>query len=133
MIQIKVPKNVFNIKVACEGMEDQVDTVSKEDVLKHLERGTAAIVDVLARHSYDELHIKGSISIPFDMVEDGRLDALGDQKSVITYCKNYTCLASKRAARLLKQMGFNASAYEGGIEEWEKSGLPVEGSNVGKT
>lgn len=132
MIQIRVPKNVFNIKVACEDMEDQIDTVSKEDVLEHLERGTATVVDVLARHSYEELHIKGSISIPFDLVEEGKLDALRDQKNVITYCKNYTCLASKRAARILKQMGFNAFAYEGGIEEWEKSGLPVEGTQAGK-
>ena len=118
--------------MACKTMEDHVDTVSKEDVLIHLQKGTAIIVNVLARHSYDELHIKGSVSIPFDLVEDGRLDALGGQKSVVTYCKNYTCLASKRAARILKNMGYNASAYEGGIEEWEKFGLPVEGTKAGK-
>ncbi len=113
-------------------MEDLIDTVSKEDVLKFLEKGTAVIVNVLARHSYDEIHIKGSISIPFDLVEDGRLDALGDQINVVTYCKNYTCLASKRAASILKHKGYNASAYEGGIEEWEKAGLPVEGSRAPK-
>lgn len=109
-------------------MEEQVATVTKEDVLRHLENGTAAVVDVLARHAYDRIHIRGAISIPFDMVENGQLDALQGQMNIVVYCKNYTCLASKRAAIILTKKGFNASAYEGGIEEWEKSGLPTEGS-----
>lgn len=113
-------------------MEGQINILSKEEVLKHLENGTAIVIDVLARHSYDEIHIKGSVSIPFDKVEDGMLDALDGKKDVITYCKNYTCLASKRAARILMEMGYSASAYEGGIEEWEKSGYPVEGSKARK-
>ncbi len=113
-------------------MEEEIKVVTKEEVLKHLESGTAVVVDVLSKHSYDEIHIKGSVSIPFDLVEDGKLDALNGGKEVITYCKNYTCLASKRAARILNDMGINASAYEGGIEEWEKTGLPVEGSKTGR-
>lgn len=114
-------------------MEDQVNLVTKEEVLKHLENGTAVVVDVLARHSYGQVHIKGAVSIPFDMVEDGRLDAIFGKNDVITYCKNHTCLASKRAARILREKGYNAMAYEGGIEEWEKSGLPVEGSKTVKS
>ena len=113
-------------------MEEDIKVVTKEDVLRHLEKGTAVVVNVLAKHSYDEIHIKGSVSIPFDLVEDGKLDAIEGNKEVITYCKNYTCLASKRAARILQGKGFNAYAYEGGIEEWQKSGLPVEGTNSGK-
>ena len=113
-----------------KSMEAQVKIVSKEEVLKHLQNGTAVIVDVLARHSYDKAHIKGAVSIPFDMVEQGNLEPLAGKKDVVTYCKNYTCLASKRAARILKEKGFNASAYEGGIEEWETSGFPVEGNKA---
>ncbi len=111
-------------------MEDQIPVLSKEEVLKHLQEGTAVVINVLGRPAYDDVHIKGSISIPLDMVEDGRLDALGESKDVITYCKDSTCLASKGAARILRKHGYNASAYEGGIKEWLESGLPVEGFKV---
>lgn len=114
-------------------MEKEVTTVTKEDVMRHLQEGTAVIVDVLARHAFSQVHIKGAVSIPFDMVEDGNLDALGKKKNVVTYCKNHTCLASKRAARILNEMGYNASAYEGGIEEWVESGLPTEGTCSAKS
>lgn len=111
-------------------MEESIQIVSKEEVQKHLSNGTAAVVNVLAARAYDELHIKGSLSIPFDILENGELEALGGQKNVITYCKSYTCGASRRAARILKEKGYNAMAYEGGIDEWEQSGLPVEGTKA---
>lgn len=111
-------------------MVDEIRAVSKEEVLEHIRNGTAVVINVLARRAFDDLHIKGSISIPFDILEDGELDAIGSNKNVITYCKSYTCGASMRAARLLREKGLNAMAYEGGIDEWEQSGLPVEGNNA---
>lgn len=111
-------------------MEQEIVILTKQEVLNHIKNGTAVVVNVLARSAYDESHIKGSVSIPFDLLEEGELDALNGKKDVITYCKSYTCGASKRAALLLNGMGYNAMAYEGGIEEWEQSGLPVEGTKV---
>lgn len=108
-------------------MSEQVNILSKEEVLDHLKKGTAVVVNVLGKPDYEKIHIKGSVSIPLDLLEQGELEQLGDQKNVITYCKSYTCGASKNAAMILKEMGYNAMAYEGGIEEWELSGLPVEG------
>lgn len=111
-------------------MAEQITILTKEEVLNHLENGSAVVVDVLGRPDYDKVHIKGSVSIPLDLLEQGELEAIGDSKNVITYCKSYTCGASKNAAVILKGMGYNAMAYEGGIEEWENSGLPVEGTKV---
>jgi rhodanese-related sulfurtransferase len=113
-------------------MEEQIPTVTKEEVLEQIEKGTSVVINVLAKLSYDEVHIKGSISVPFDKVENGELDAIGSNKDVITYCKDQTCLASKGAARILRGYGYNASAYEGGMKEWLESGLPVEGSKAKK-
>ncbi len=111
-------------------MAEDIVILTKEEVLRHLKNDTAVVVNVLAKTAYDEVHIKGSVSIPFDILEDGELDGLNGKKNVITYCKSYTCGASKRAANILKDMGYNAMAYEGGIEEWEQSGLPVEGQKI---
>jgi rhodanese-related sulfurtransferase len=36
------------------------------------------------------------------------------------------CTASREAARDLAKKGFKVRAYEGGIEEWKKSGFPLE-------
>lgn len=113
-------------------MEEGIRFLTKEEVLEHITNGTAAVVNVLAKKAYDDLHIKGSVSIPFDILEAGELDALEGNKNVITYCKSYTCGASLRAAKLLKDMGLNAMAYEGGIDEWEESGYPVEGTKISK-
>lgn len=111
-------------------MENGVEILSKEEVLRHIENRTAVVVNVLGKTDYDKVHIKGSVSIPFDLLEQGELDALEGNQTVITYCKSYTCGASKSAARILKDMGLNAMAYEGGIEEWVQSGLPVDGNTV---
>lgn len=111
-------------------MEDGVEILSKEQVLQHIKQGTAAVVNVLGKSDYDRVHIKGSVSIPFDMLEAGELEALQGQKTVITYCKGYTCGASLTAARLLNEMGLKAMAYEGGLQEWKESGFPLEGTSV---
>lgn len=111
-------------------MAEQVRIVTKEEVYEHLKKGSAVVVDVLGKNEYDRIHIKGAVSIPLDILEQGELEALGDSKNVITYCKSYTCGASKNAATVLSGMGYNAMAYEGGIREWADSGMPVEGSEV---
>lgn len=111
-------------------MGDDVKTLSKDEVFLHIKNGTAAVVNVLGKRDYDKIHIKGSVSIPFDILEAGELGALKGQRTVITYCKGYNCGASLVAARLLNEMGLTAMAYEGGMEEWQESGLPVEGTSV---
>ncbi len=98
----------------------------KIDELKaKLGKKETIVVNVLDKEDYDALHIKGSISIPYEeMVAEGwkRLDK---GKEIITYCKNYLCSASREAAEFLQAKGFNVRAYEGGIEEWSKAGLPT--------
>lgn len=110
-------------------MADEIAILTKEEVLDHLKDGSAVVVNVLGKPDFDRVHIKGSVSIPLDLLEQGELEAIGEQKNVITYCKSLTCGASKNAARILKDMGYNAMAYEGGIQEWKDSGLPVEGTD----
>lgn len=113
-------------------MAGEIPVLSKEEVLRHINEGTAAVVNVLARRSYDELHIRGSVSVPFDLLEEGKLDAIGTHRRIITYCKDYTCGASMGAARILRDMGYESMVYEGGIKEWKESGFPVEGTESGR-
>ncbi|HVE11801.1 MAG TPA: rhodanese-like domain-containing protein, partial [Elusimicrobiota bacterium] len=83
------------------------------------------ILNVLAPESYKLGFIKGSKRIPLAELEE-RVGELDKSKEVVTYCANAGCDASRKAAELLAGEGFKVSAYEGGIEEWTKAGLPTE-------
>ncbi len=102
------------------------ETASKEQVLKSVESENTIIVNVLAEEAYREKHIKGSVSIPLSDLTGGEYQKLDRTKKIITYCAGYKCNASREAAAFLKDNGFSASAYEGGMKEWTESGLPVE-------
>lgn len=85
------------------------------------------IINALARSYYDDCHIKGSINVPLDDLED-YADKLDKNQEIIVYCAQYDCPVSRKAFRLLKMIGFtNVKAYEGGIVEWVQKGYPTEG------
>lgn len=112
--------------------EEAVPVIGKEELKLRMDRGSVTVVDVLSRKSFDDLHIKGSIWIPFDQIEMNGWEILDRKKAVVTYCANYNCSASKRAAAIIALHGYEVFAYEGGIQEWADSGLPVEGRLEGK-
>ena len=46
---------------------------------------------------------------------------------IIVYCKEKSCVASKKVTSALKMLNVpNVKIYEGGIVEWEENNLPVE-------
>ncbi|MEM3676445.1 MAG: rhodanese-like domain-containing protein, partial [Thermoplasmataceae archaeon] len=104
--------------------------LTKEEVLKLMNDPNFVILNVLSVAAYNDLHIRNSISMPFDILEMDAEKRLDKKKKYITYCASSSCGASKRAARLLIDKGFKAFAYEGGIKEWYESGLPVEGKGT---
>lgn len=102
-----------------------VPEIDWQDVLNFMQKG-ACVVNILSRQAYDNLHIKGSVWIPFDRLEsDGWMELSG--KVVITYCASMDCGASVTAAQILRDHGIEAYAYRGGIREWSDLGLAVEG------
>lgn len=116
--------------LATEGKASQyysdVKTITKEELSKKLADGEPVqVVNVLSSDYYKLGIIQGSKKIPLDEL-DGRIDELDKTKEVVTYCANSMCTASMQAARDLAAKGFNVRAYEGGIDEWKKAGLPVD-------
>lgn len=107
---------------------EKIPVVDKDDLLKMIDSDNTIILNVLASHAYEKLHIKNSISAPYDKLENGELDELGRGKKIVVYCASYNCGASRKAASLLREKGLDASAYEGGIKEWAESGFPTEGN-----
>lgn len=86
------------------------------------------VVNVLDKELYDDCHIKDSINIPFEIIEEQAAAVINKNAEIVVYCSNYQCSTSEYAARKLSDQGFtNVSVYEGGTAEWFQEGLPVEG------
>lgn len=86
------------------------------------------VINVLPKDAYNDCHIEGSISVPFDYLAQFVSDFDKDQP-IVVYCASYICSASRKAWKLLNQMGFtDVSAYEGGTAEWFQKGLPAQGA-----
>lgn len=86
------------------------------------------VINVLDPSLYNDAHIKGSVSVPLDKLEQSSRGWAKDTR-IIVYCANYMCSASAEAARRLQKLGFtDVFAYEGGTAEWHSKGHPVEGS-----
>ena len=86
------------------------------------------VINVLDKVEYDDCHIKGSINVAFDQVEQFA-QGLNKETELVLYCSNYWCTGSGHAATQLAALGFTKVwAYEAGMAEWYQQGLPVEGA-----
>lgn len=92
--------------------------------------GAAVVVDAREAWEYEEGHIPGAISLPFDEVitDPVRLEAFDSGgKPVITYCGGGSCELSLSLAYELAGYGHGPTAvYTGGFPEWEEAGYAVE-------
>jgi rhodanese-related sulfurtransferase len=89
------------------------------------------IVNALAREAFDESRIPGSISIPAGEALRIAPDILARDQPVVVYCASRSCTASPTLAQKLVDIGFSdVTDFEGGIEEWGRAGLPLQGARV---
>ena len=89
------------------------------------------LVNALAREAFDEARIPGSISIPAGDALRVAPDVLARDQAIVVYCSSRSCTASPTLAQKLVDIGFTEVIdFEGGIEEWERAGYPMQGSRV---
>jgi rhodanese-related sulfurtransferase len=105
-----------------------MNTISRDELARKLGSPRLVVVNVLAAPAYDEIHIKGSISIPRAELERGGWKEIDFTKEIVVHCSSFDCEASREAARFLETKGFQVSAYEGGMAEWAEARLPTEGT-----
>lgn len=84
---------------------------------------TLHIVNVNDKVFYDDAHIKGDIHIPFEQFEnlDNETKIWNKNSTIVVYCTDYACTASKIVAKELTKLGFkDVYVYTGGAAEWHK-------------
>ena len=69
-----------------------------------LSKNNYIIVDVRTKEEYNEKHVKGSINIPYDEIDEKT--SLDKNKTIIVYCRSGR--RSKIAYDALKSLGYDA-------------------------
>ena len=68
-----------------------------------IKKNNYIIVDVRTKEEYDESHVKNSINIPYDEIDENT--DLDKNKTIIVYCRSGA--RSKKAYDTLKDLGYD--------------------------
>ena len=97
------------------------------DVYADMEKGKTgfAVLDVRSRTAYREKHVVGAISLPHSSIDRTRMDTFPADTLFVVYCWGPGCNGSTKAALKLARLGYRVKEMIGGIEYWEREGLPL--------
>lgn len=90
------------------------------------ESGRLALVDLRPESEYEQGHLPGAISLPYDSVGRADLEHLRQADRVIGYCRGPWCRRAKLGVQRLNERGIPAKRLFGGIIEWLDAGLALE-------
>jgi len=97
---------------------DEVEAISRGELLKRLRRSDVVLVDVRPAEEFDAGHIDGAVSIPLDQLDE-RLPELPAGSEIVAYCRGAFCAYAHEAVRRLRAEGRPARRLEGGWPEWQ--------------
>ena len=97
---------------------DEVEAISRDELLKRLRRSHVVLVDVRPAEEFDAGHIEGALSIPLDELDE-RLAELPPGSEIVAYCRGAFCAYAHQAVRTLRAEGRSTRRLEGGWPEWQ--------------
>lgn len=102
-------------------------TITTEELRKLTADGGVQLVEVLPEESFEKEHLPDAVSIPLaELVK--RAGELDKDRVVVTYCFDFQCDLSSRAASLLEALGFrHVYDYTASKVAWFAEGHPAEG------
>ncbi|CAL9440011.1 hypothetical protein SUDANB95_02213 [Actinosynnema sp. ALI-1.44] len=112
-------------RVAYLGPGD-TEEVTREELLRRVETGGVAVLDVRPAAEFAAGHIPGALGIPLEELPD-RLAELPADQEVIAYCRGAYCVLAHDAVRYLTAQGRRARRLADGILEWRSARLPIAG------
>jgi rhodanese-related sulfurtransferase len=97
---------------------DEVEAISREELLARLGSNDVVLVDVRPAEEFDAGHIEGALSIPLEELDE-RLAELPADCEIVAYCRGALCAYAHEAVRRVKANGREAKRLEGGWPEWQ--------------
>ncbi len=109
---------------------DDLEAVSREELLRRARAGEVVILDVRPEDEFALGHLRGALNIPLRDLE-ARLSELPRTKEIVAYCRGAYCVLSYEAVAALRARGFKARRLEDGFPEWRAAGLPISAGPPG--
>ena len=110
-------------------MSKTYTTITADELARDIAAGRVAeLWNALVDEYFTGEMIPGSRRVPVGQVgREIAASGLAKDTPIVTYCSGPSCPNSRQAAEKLVAFGFtNVRAFEGGLEEWKKSGRSVE-------
>ncbi len=104
---------------------DELEPVSRAELLDRLRSGTATVLDVRPEDEFKQGHLPDALNIPLSQLER-RLAELSADQEIVAYCRGPWCVLSFEAVALLRERGYRVRRLEDGFPEWKTAGLPIE-------
>jgi rhodanese-related sulfurtransferase/predicted transcriptional regulator len=104
---------------------DELEPVSREDLLARLHEGLAIVLDVRPEDEFGLGHLPGALNIPLAALER-HLAKLPKDQEIVAYCRGPYCVLSFEAVATMRARGYQARRLEDGYPEWKAARLPVE-------
>ncbi len=122
---IYVPPEEFSISGV------KVKLIDEKEAARFLNDPETIFVDTRHEADYREKHVKSSLFLPEENVEERFLTVQGlmpEDGRYILYCYGPDCDMAEKVAGFLVKNGYkNMMIMASGFSSWEKAGYPVEG------
>jgi hydroxyacylglutathione hydrolase len=107
-----------------KGALESTAQLAPAELSTRLDAGAVTLLDVRSRAEWDAVRIPGAQHVPLTELP-ARADALPRARPIAVHCQGGA--RSAIAASYLLRLGFGGVAnLTGGIQAWERAGLPVE-------
>ncbi|MGB0715199.1 MAG: pyridoxal-phosphate dependent enzyme [Phycisphaerae bacterium] len=118
------------VQTMLENLKNPHDTIKVKDLSESMDSSeTPVVVDVRGPDFYAQSRIDGSINIPLDDIKD-RVKELPEDRDAAIVMVCGIGKFSKNSVLMLKSMGYrNVRSLKGGVNEWDRKGMPLVGTN----
>lgn len=82
------------------------------------------IIDVRKPDDFDRGHIPGAVNVPRESWES--FEGMSPDKVNVIYCYSHVCHLAAQGALYFAENDYPVLELDGGFEEWQRQGLPVE-------
>lgn len=101
--------------------EAGIPALTFQNITQMLEEEQAVLLDLRSKDEFESAHMKGAYSFPFQELSE-RMAELPKDKTIVVVCRGPYCTTSTECVEILKEQGFRAYRYDGGIGEWQLQG-----------
>ncbi len=105
--------------------KDDFEPISRDELLKRVEKGNITVLDVRPEHEYNSGHIPNAINVQLSDLKK-ELKRLPRKKQIVAYCRGPFCVLAYEAVKQLRSKGYKVRRLEDGFPEWKLDNQPVE-------